>query len=98
MNVNIKNTRWSGDREGRVELAGLFDGLEKGDVLFSLMKFRAATRHREYLYPAMEDYRWTSIIDLDQGTQSAALIAEVHMVGATYRAGHGQRAAFVSFR
>ena len=98
MSVNVKNT--SGPViEKAGELAGLLTSLEKGDVLFIDEIHRLQPTIEEYLYPAMEDYRLDIIID--QGPQARSLrlqLPKFTLIGATTRAGNGERAAAFAFR
>ena len=98
MGVNVKNT--SGPViEKAGELAGLLTSLEKGDVLFIDEIHRLQPTIEEYLYPAMEDYRLDIIID--QGPQARSLrlqLPKFTLIGATTRAGHGERAVALALR
>ena len=70
------------------DLAGVLTNLEKGDILFIDEIHRLHPAIKEYLYPAMEDFRLDIIIDQGPNARSIQLnLPKFTLVGATTRAG-----------
>src|SRR5437868_9656214 len=87
MGANMKST--SGPTiEKAGDLAGLLTNLEEGDVLFIDEIHRLQKTIEEYLYPAMEDFKWDIIIDQGPNARSVRLnLPRFTLIGATTRSG-----------
>ena len=87
MGTNLKST--SGPIiEKAGDLAGLLTNLDEGDVLFIDEIHRLQKTIEEYLYPAMEDFKFDIIIDQGPNARSVRLnLPRFTLIGATTRSG-----------